>query len=77
MAQILFNIPENYRLFLSQSGHKKYKEDVDFVLANSATLTDEKKMLAEFFDDKFNSIFGSAKAYLKVTSQRQQWLNND
>ena len=33
-----------------------YKRHVDDILRVSAGLTDEQKMLAEFFDDKFNSL---------------------
>jgi hypothetical protein len=38
------------------SGESQYKKDVDDILSTSYGLTDEQKMLAEFFDDKFNSL---------------------
>ncbi len=34
----------------------RYKSDLDDVLEISANLSDEQKMLAEFFDDKLDSI---------------------
>ena len=37
-------------------GDAQYKSDVDEMLSISYNLTDEQKMLAEFFDDKFNSL---------------------
>ena len=36
--------------------NSKYKRDVDDIIGVSAELTDEQKMLAEFFDDKFNAL---------------------
>ena len=40
----------------SHTGDSQYKKDVDDILAVSYGLTDEQKMLAEFFDDKFNAL---------------------
>jgi len=39
---------------------KAYRAQADEVLSVSASLTDEQKMKAEFFDHKFNSVFAAA-----------------
>ncbi|MFA1538327.1 vanadium-dependent haloperoxidase [Actinomadura monticuli] len=39
-----------------QHNEKGYKEQADVILAESAGLDDRKKMIAEFFDDKFRGI---------------------
>jgi hypothetical protein len=44
----------------SQAGMAAYKKQVDEVLAASAAMTDEQKMMAEFFDNKLRSLGFSA-----------------
>lgn len=47
-----FKVPNHGR----NTGAIRYKQNVDDVLQVSAALSDEQKMLAEFFDDKFNTL---------------------
>ncbi len=42
--------------YMIDSSSCRYKSDLDDVLEISANLSDEQKMLAEFFDDKLDSI---------------------
>ena len=44
----------------------KYKETTDEVIRESALLNDEKKLKAEFYDDKIRSILGSISFTVKV-----------
>lgn len=54
-----FTVAPHSRLRQGPQGLVQYKRDTDAVLEVSASLDDEKKMKAEFFDDKIRSIFGS------------------
>ena len=44
----------------------KYKETTKEVILESTMLTDEKKLKAEFFEDKVRSILGSIAFTVKV-----------